>query len=239
MTSPTETRQRNPRGQGEQLRTALLDAAGELLLELGDAEKLSVRAVTARAGVSPTALYLHFADRDELLRAVCSRSFAELRSYLRAADDAHSGDPRSQMSAIGLAYLEFAEQRPAAYRIVFTFPADKGDMGADLPEPLTGEDDPGVGAFEDLVTAVSRLIGDEQAALKTSIQLWAALHGFVTLRQAMPLFAWPDAESFLNTLWLAHFAQAGEASSPPDQESVSGAAARFVQCGPDRTPPGP
>ncbi len=207
MTSATDSRRRNRRGEGELLRTALLDAASELLLELGDAEKISVRAVTARAGVSPTALYLHFADRDELLRAVCSRSFEELRTFLRAADEAHVGDPRAQMAAIGRAYLEFAEQRPAAYRIVFTMPADKGDMGAELPEPLTGDDDPGVGAFEDLVTAVTRLSPNEQSALATSIQLWAALHGFVTLRQAMPLFTWPAPDSFLNGLWQAHFGE--------------------------------
>jgi AcrR family transcriptional regulator len=48
------TRSRNPRGQGERLRAALMDAARDLLLELGDQDKLSVRAVTARAGVTPT-----------------------------------------------------------------------------------------------------------------------------------------------------------------------------------------
>jgi len=205
VTSATETRQRNPRGQGDLLRTALIDAAAELLVELGSAEKLSVRAVTARAGVSPTALYLHFADRDELLREVCNASFAELRGYMRRADEQHAGDPRAQIAAIGRAYLEFAEQRPGAYRIIFSMPAGRGDMHADLPEPPTGEDDPGIGAFEDLVRSVSRLKGDEQDALSTSIQLWAALHGFITLRQAMPLFAWPDADTFLAALWQAHF----------------------------------
>jgi AcrR family transcriptional regulator len=202
MSSIPESRKRNRRGEGELLRTALIDAAGELLLELGDAEKLSVRAVTARAGVSPTALYLHFGDRDELLRAVSSRGFAELRSYIRAADAAHEGDPQAQIAAIGRAYFEFAQQRPAAYRIIFTMPAEKGDMST---EPVSGDTDPGIGAFEDLVTAVSRLLRDEQAALATSIQLWSALHGFVTLRQAMPLFSWPDSESFLDVLWRAHF----------------------------------
>jgi len=205
MSTETERRPRSRRGEGEQLREALIDAAAELMLELGSAEKISVRAVTARAGVSPTALYLHFADRDELLRSVCDRSFEELRSYLQRADDAHVGDPRAQMAAIGHAYIDFAEQRPAAYRIVFTMPAGKGDMGTGLEEPPTGADDPGIGAFEILVEAVSRLVADEQAALDTSIQLWAALHGFVTLRQALPLFGWPDAQDFLETLWQTNF----------------------------------
>ena len=78
-------RPRNPRGQGERLRTTLMDAARELLLELGDQDKLSVRAITARAGVSPNALYLHFADKDELLSALMIASYKELRDFLRAA----------------------------------------------------------------------------------------------------------------------------------------------------------
>jgi AcrR family transcriptional regulator len=205
MATEADRRPRSRRGEGEQLREVLIDAAAELMLELGSAEKISVRAVTARAGVSPTALYLHFADRDELMRAVCNRSFEELRSYLHAADEAHAGDPLAQMAAIGRAYLEFAEQRSAAYRIIFSMPAGKGDMEDRLGEPLTGEEDPGIGAFEILVGAVSRLASDEAAALETSIQLWAALHGFVTLRQAMPLFAWPDPDSFLGGLWRAHY----------------------------------
>jgi len=205
MATEADRRPRSRRGEGEQLREVLIDAAAELMLELGSPEKVSVRAVTARAGVSPTALYLHFTDRDELLRAVCNRSFEELRSYLRAADETHAGDPHAQMGAIGRAYLEFAQQRSAAYRIVFSIPAGKGDMDNEQGEPLTGEEDPGIGAFEILVGAVSRLAADEESALASSIQLWAALHGFVTLRQAMPLFAWPDSESFLDGLWRAHF----------------------------------
>jgi AcrR family transcriptional regulator len=207
VSTATDTRQRNRRGEGELLRAALLKAGGELLLELGDSEKLSVRAVTARAGVSPTALYLHFADRDELLREVCNQSFEELRSYMRAADDEHAGDPRAQIAAIGRAYLRFASEHAGAYRIIFSLPAGKGDMHTDLDEPPTGAEDPGIGAFEDLVAAVGRLSSDEESALATSIQLWAALHGFVTLRQAMPLFTWPDSESFLQSLWRAHFSE--------------------------------
>src|ERR1700733_7838495 len=107
--TPPPTRTRNPRGQGERLRAALMDAARELLLELGDQDKLSVRAVTARAGVSPNALYLHFADREELLSAVIIASYAELRAFLRAAvpEDA---DPTEQLRALARAYLDFAAQ---------------------------------------------------------------------------------------------------------------------------------
>src|SRR5580692_7567399 len=114
----SSTRTRNPRGQGERLRSALMDAARELLLELGDQDKLSVRAVTARAGVSPNALYLHFADKEELLSTVMTASYSELRSFLHAAVP-HDADPIEQLRAFGRAYLEFATQRPGIYRVLF------------------------------------------------------------------------------------------------------------------------
>src|ERR1700690_59021 len=97
-------RTRNPRGQGERLRAVLLDAARELLLELGDQDKLSVRAVTARAGVSPNALYLHFAGKDELLGAVMIAGYTELRAFLRGAVP-QDADPVEQLRALGRAYL--------------------------------------------------------------------------------------------------------------------------------------
>ena len=88
-------RTRNPRGQGERLRAALMDAARELLLELGDQDKLSVRAVTARAGVSPNALYLHFADKDALISAVMIAGYKELRTFLQAAVPPDGGSDRA------------------------------------------------------------------------------------------------------------------------------------------------
>ena len=83
MAAPSRTR--NPRGQGERLRESLTGAARELLLELGDQDQLTVRKVTARAGVSPNALYLQFAGKEELLNAVMLTSYRELRAFLRAA----------------------------------------------------------------------------------------------------------------------------------------------------------
>ena len=93
MVPPARTR--NPRGQGDRLRVALMDAARDLLLELGDQDKLSVRAVTARAGVAPNALYLHFADKDELLSALMIASYKELRSYLQNGGYIPGGVPQT------------------------------------------------------------------------------------------------------------------------------------------------
>jgi AcrR family transcriptional regulator len=68
-------RRRAARGSGEQLREEILNAATDLLLETGHAKDVSIRSVAQRVGVTPPSIYLHFADKDALLDAVCGRYF--------------------------------------------------------------------------------------------------------------------------------------------------------------------
>jgi len=96
------------------------------LLEHGDADRLSIRAVTAGAGVSPTALYLQFAGMEELLQAVSDEAFEDLGDYMRAALEGQGEDPDARLQAIGEAYVRFAEQRPGHYRILFATPGRDG-----------------------------------------------------------------------------------------------------------------
>jgi AcrR family transcriptional regulator len=189
------TRVRNQRGEGERLRTALLDAAAEMLVETHDVDQLSVRAVTARAGVSPTALYLHFADKDELTHAVKERCVAALVAVLKQAEAEHDGDPLAQARAMGLGYLRFAREQPGQYAILFQIPKAQ-------PSPVEGFDGVGAECFGLLVSAVTRCIGDRRGAdtFETSVLLWLALHGRATLRPAMPNFPLPDEERYVDVL---------------------------------------
>src|SRR4029450_1591391 len=84
----TRRRRRAPRGSGEQLRDEILDATTELLLETGHAKAVSIRSVAQRVGVTPPSIYLHFADKDALLDAVCARYFEKLDEEMQrvAAD---------------------------------------------------------------------------------------------------------------------------------------------------------
>src|SRR5436305_12742750 len=104
-------RARAPRGSGDRLRDEILDAATELLLETGHAKAVSIRSVALRVGVTPPSIYLHFADKDALLDAVCARYFERLDEVMQqvAADETSNLDrPRAQ----GLAYVRFATQNP-------------------------------------------------------------------------------------------------------------------------------
>ena len=200
MSAQPDQRQRNPRGEGERLRAALMEATAELLLEHGNADRLSIRAITARAGVSPTALYLHFADKDELLGAVCDAAFEDLREFLRVAATARARAPREQLQAMGEAYIEFAQQRPGHYRILFATP---GYLNATI-QPGQAPEDPGMEAFQELVQVTALCLGQGDDPVAVALQLWIGLHGFVSLRAVMPAFGWPSSEEFLRGLFEAH-----------------------------------
>lgn len=202
MASATRTRKRNPRGEGERLRAALMEATVELLLESGSTDQLSIRAVTSRAGVSPTALYLHFADKQELLRAVCDEAFEELIAFLGQAAASRDGDARAELEAMGAAYLAFARQRPALYRVLFATPGRFG--GGERPP----EEDPGERALQALVQVTARALPDQPDPVAVALQLWTGLHGYVSLRGVLPeldqKMRWPNDEEFLERLMRAY-----------------------------------
>ena len=115
----TSSRRRNPRGEGAKLREQLVAATAEVLDEVGDADRISVRAIAKRAGVSPTALYLHFPDRDALVDATVDAGFAAFNDALLTAAGEHD-DPRAALAAMGRAYLRFAAAQPALYAVLFS-----------------------------------------------------------------------------------------------------------------------
>jgi AcrR family transcriptional regulator len=104
------------------LRAALLDAALEVLEEDG-ATALSLRGIARRAGVSPAAPYRHYADREALVSAVAAVGYRELAERLAAAHPAPSN--RAQLADVAVAYVRFAIERPALFRIMFGEPCDR------------------------------------------------------------------------------------------------------------------
>jgi AcrR family transcriptional regulator len=104
------------------LRAALLDAALEVLEESG-ATALSLRAVARRAGVSPAAPYRHYADREALVSAVAAVGYLDLTERLGAAHPAPS--TAEQLGDVAVAYVRFAIERPALFRIMFSEPCDR------------------------------------------------------------------------------------------------------------------
>src|SRR5690348_2263532 len=120
----TGTGQRHPRGA---VRDGLI-AAGVELARAGGPDAVVLREAVRMVGVVPNAAYRHFADRDELLSAVCAAAMRELAARMAAGTArvrGRHGDAaaaRRRLHAIGRAYLEFAREQPGLFATAFALP---------------------------------------------------------------------------------------------------------------------
>ena len=194
-------RRRSRRGEGERLRQDILDAADQLLIESGDEEAVSIRAIARRVGVTAAAIYLHFADKAELLFAVCERHFLALDAATEGAA-ATTDDPLESLRRRGAAYVRFGVENPEHYRILFM-----GRAGA-TPVEWHSERLMGSSAFGHLVAAVERCIAagvfrpvDPLTAAKG---LWIAVHGLASLFVARPDFPWGDRDELVDHVLATH-----------------------------------
>jgi AcrR family transcriptional regulator len=193
--SAAPSRPRNPRGEGSRLREELLRATAEVLDEVGDATRVSVRAIARRAGVSPTALYLQFPDRDALVAAAVDAGFEAFNAALQEAVGSAS-EPRAQLESMGRAYLAFAERQPALYAILFS-------ARRPLDKPPGSERGGGLVALVATVQALDPEL-DATESRDLAFALWSGLHGFATLRSARGHLGWPTAEDYVRRIMAAY-----------------------------------
>lgn len=99
------------------LRRALLEAATDLLEEHGP-EGVTLRATARRAGVSHAAPYHHFADKAHLIEALAIRGFEAFAEALERAAGDPDANPLERLRATGVAYVRFAVERPALFRLM-------------------------------------------------------------------------------------------------------------------------
>jgi AcrR family transcriptional regulator len=179
-------RVRNPWGQGERLRTEILDAAGRLFSELGGEEALTIRGVARAVGIAPASIYQHFADKAALVRGVIEHDYERLSAVMREADESVADDDvvgrvRAQMHA----YCRFAVENPGHYRLMLgnRRPAGQDEAGQRPQGPLVPILGAVVAAFERCEQAGKRLrMPSERAA----VMVFVGTHGRVALYHSNP-----------------------------------------------------
>ena len=100
------------------LRNELLDTAEAQLASEG-AEELSLRALARRVGVSQTAPYRHFSDKNELLAALATRGYRKLLADLEAAGRRAGANPVDQLFAFAHSYVNYAVSNPDLFKLMF------------------------------------------------------------------------------------------------------------------------
>lgn len=192
--SGAAARPRLPKGSGDMLRDQIIDAATELILAPQAAKTPSTREVTRALGITAPTLYRHFADKEELLDAVCAKYYRQLGQAMR---DATRGLPTAleRLHALGMAYVRFAIKTPLMYRVATdTAPS----RASEFDETLINS------AFVHLQHTVQELIDESffppTDSLGPALQLWAAAHGVASLLVTRPYLPWGDAEAFASSV---------------------------------------
>jgi AcrR family transcriptional regulator len=150
------------------LHAALVRTAMELLEERGETA-LSLRAVARRAGVSPAAPYRHYADREALVSAVAAVGYRELAQRLAAAHPSPSTP--DQLASVATAYVQFALERPALFRIMFTEPCNR-----DNDERVAA-----TAAVSQYVQAIVKRTFPQADTEPLATAIWALVHGLAFL----------------------------------------------------------
>ena len=175
----------------EEIRTKILDAARELFATQGY-EAVTMRKIAERIEYSATAIYVHFKDKESVLRELCETDFRTLARELY--EIAKIADPIERLRATGLAYAEFALTHPNHYRLMFMTPhppyeKDEVELGKGNPEEDAYAFLKGIVAE---AIAAGRLRPELDDAELVAQTMWAAMHGVVSLQIAKAEDPWVE-----------------------------------------------
>lgn len=155
------------------LRDALIEAAHQLVSEKG-VDGFTMADACRAAGVSTAAPYRHFSDREDLINALAEKGFDMLADLTRVARDVHPEGSVDSIVAMGQAYVKFACDEPALFRIMFGRHANSHDSGQIDSE-----------CFGVLLEAVQWFVTANpkvgQPLFDVAVPLWTIVHGAASL----------------------------------------------------------
>jgi len=180
--------------------SAILTAARDLLAE-GGLEALSMRAVAARVGTTPTAIYHYFQNKEDLVSQVVARGFQRSEAHLWRAIEAFPVGSIERLAVLGQGYIRFAIEHKPYFKVIF---------GIQTDQPRKLDDVPGRGGYGVLRHCVVDAM--EAGTIRQAdpdivvLYLWSIVHGLVTITMAC------ESDSLLQ----------GSAIEVPDGETAPG-----------------
>jgi len=173
-------------------RDKILDAARELFVTEGF-EGVSMRKVAEKIEYSPTAIYVYFADKQELFRELCHQDYARLAEVFQSS--VMSTDPMERLKQIGAIYIDFGTRYPNHYKFMFMTPHPPHEPD-EVDREMMGNPEKDAYAF--LKWAVQQALDAKcfrqelTDAELLSQTLWASVHGVISLQIAKGCDPWVD-----------------------------------------------
>lgn len=181
---------RKPKGDGHMRRGEILQAAERIFVAEGY-QGATIRKIADEVGVSSTALYMHFRDKDEILLEIADESIERLLA-INSEISARPIDAVVRVRLMLDAYMAFALDNPNAYQLVFC--SSDGALTKAKEEAVAATQNLGERCFDKFMGAVREIAasgrlrtGSAESAAQT---LWAACHGLVALLITKPEFHW-------------------------------------------------
>lgn len=163
-----------------QLKEALLAAGLKMLADQGAAD-LSLRAVAKTLGVSANAVYRHFASKEDWLNAMATDGFRRFAQAQRNALQVFN-EPLARLLAAGRAYMTFATQEPALYRLMFDqITQPHGD------EALLEASMDALAVLLDCASALTQQPVTHESTRVVAAAAWGLVHGLSDLTTAQQL----------------------------------------------------
>jgi AcrR family transcriptional regulator len=188
---------RKPKGDGHLRRGEILQAAERIFLAEGY-QGATIRKIADEVGVSSTALYMHFRDKDEILLEICD-SAIELLLKLNSEISARPIDAVARVRLMLDAYMTFALDNPNAYQLVFC-----GHAGLISEAKQAATEALGDRCYEKFVGVVREIgasgrlrTGTVESAAQS---MWAGCHGVVALLLTKPKFHWAPTDELRLTM---------------------------------------
>jgi AcrR family transcriptional regulator len=188
--------------QKQLLRQEILDAAREIFVKEGYG-RLSMRRVADKIDYSPTAIYLHFRDKQDLVFSLCEESFGRLVRELEALDIDVEKDAVARLKLGLRRYVDFGLKNPQHYLATFVVPhEDRADPK--VAAKTEGDNTMGMRALAILRARVAELASEKKLRrldVDTATRaLWSAIHGITSLLIVFPGFPWGDREAVIATV---------------------------------------
>src|SRR6185437_2836529 len=177
--TPPRRSARKAKGDGHLRRAEILQAAERIFIRDGY-QGATIRKIAEEVGVSSTALYMHFRDKDEILLEICDGVIGTLLASNNEIS-ARLIDAVSRVRLMLEAYMRFGIENPNAYRLAFCrahmeMSVARRDAASDLGQRCY---DRFMRSVADIAAEGRLRLGDANSAAHT---LWAACHGLVSLR---------------------------------------------------------
>jgi AcrR family transcriptional regulator len=159
------------------LKNALITAGVEILAKDG-VSGLSLRKVALKAGVSHSAPYAHFVDKQALIAAISTEGFRQLYERVSAVTEKYKNQPSKQLIEVAWAYVQFAMDDPDRFKVMFSAVLEKEK---EYPEFVT-ESQRNFQLVKMIVEA-NQASGQLRSGPSELVALsaWGIVHGFVML----------------------------------------------------------